>query len=139
MVSHIKDWPRIIDSRGKIYRAFPEAKDDEIIGEAIAPGVIRGRAKVLLDPYEKSLNKGEILVCKASEPSWAPVFINASGVVMEVGGSLQHGAIIAREYGLPCVSSVYDATKTIKDGDMIEVDGSNGIVRMVNSDDKLFY
>ncbi|WP_133407932.1 PEP-utilizing enzyme [Parashewanella tropica] len=131
-VAHVKDWPRIIDSRGKIYRALPETKEGEIVGEAISLGIIKGRAKVLLDPYEKPLNKGEILVCKASEPSWAPVFINASGVVMEVGGPLQHGAIIAREYGLPCVSSVYDATKIIKDGDWIEVDGSDGIVRVVN-------
>lgn len=130
-VAHIKDWARIIDSRGKIYRAFPEPKDGEIAGEAISPGIIKGKAKVLLDPYEKPINKGEILVCKASEPSWAPVFINASGVVMEVGGPLQHGAIIAREYGLPCVSSVYNATKIIKDGDMIEVDGSGGIVRVL--------
>lgn len=130
-VVHIKDWPRIIDSRGKIYRALLQAKDGEIKGEAISPGLIKGKAKVLLDPYEKPIEKGEILVCKASEPSWAPVFINASGIVMEVGGSLQHGAIIAREYGLPCVSSVYDATKIIKDGDIIEVDGFNGIIKIV--------
>lgn len=131
-VAQVKDWPRIIDSRGKIYRAFPDAKEGEIAGQAISPGLIKGRAKVLLDPYEKTINKGEILVCKASEPSWAPIFINASGVVMEVGGPLQHGAIIAREYGLPCVSSVYNATSIIKDGDLIEVDGSNGIVRVID-------
>lgn len=130
IVEHIKDWPRIIDSRGKIYRAYASAKDGELAGEAISPGVVKGRAKVLMSPYEKPIGKGEILVCKASEPSWAPVFINASGIVMEVGGPLQHGAIIAREYGLPCVSSVFAATKTIKDGDMIEVDGSNGVVKL---------
>lgn len=129
-IAHIKDWPSIIDSRGKIYRAYREAKEGEIVGEPISPGIIKGKAKVLLDPYEKSIEKGEILVCKASEPSWASVFINASGVVMEVGGPLQHGAIIAREYGLPCVSSVYNATKIIKDGDMIEVDGSSGVIRL---------
>lgn len=134
-VANITDWPRIIDSRGKIYHApssvGTELKEGEISGEAISPGVIRGYANVLLDPYEKPVEKGDIIVCKASEPSWAPVFINASGVVMEVGGPLQHGAIIAREYGLPCVSSIYDATKVIKDGDLIEVNGSNGIVRMI--------
>lgn len=130
-VAHIKDWASIIDSRGKIYRAYPKSKAGEMVGEPIAPGVVTGKAKVLLSPYEKPLNKGDILICKASEPSWAPVFINASGVVMEVGGPLQHGAIIAREYGLPCVSSVYDATKIIKDGDLIEVDGSNGLIRIL--------
>ncbi|MCL3781953.1 hypothetical protein EMN47_16325 [Prolixibacteraceae bacterium JC049] len=130
---NVKDWPRIIDSRGKIYRAIRESKEGEISGEPISPGLIKGRAKVLLSPMEKPLNKGEILVCRASEPSWAPVFINASGVVMEIGGPLQHGAIIAREYGLPCVSSVDCATKIIHDGDFIEVDGSNGVVRILES------
>lgn len=129
-VEHIKDWPRVIDSRGKIYRASFSAKEGELAGEAISPGVVKGRAKVLLSPYEKPIDKGEILVCKASEPSWAPVFINASGIVMEVGGPLQHGAIIAREYGLPCVSSVLNATKVIKDGDLIEIDGSNGLIKI---------
>ncbi len=130
-VSHVKDWPNLVDSRGKYYTYVPEAKEGEIVGEVISPGFIKGRAKVLLDPYEKTLEKGEILVCKASEPSWAPIFINASGVIMEVGGPLQHGAIIAREYGLPCVSSAHNATKTIKDGDLVELDASSGIVRIV--------
>lgn len=134
-VEHIKDWPRIIDSRGKIYRAVRESKEGEISGEPISPGVVQGRAKVLLNPQDKPINKGEILVCRASEPSWAPVFINTSGVVMEVGGPLQHGAIIAREYGLPCVSSVYNATKIIHDGDLIEVDGSNGVVHILETEE----
>ncbi|MDR6239517.1 PEP/pyruvate-binding domain-containing protein [Aureibacter tunicatorum] len=132
-VKNVKDWPRLIDSRGKIYHAIRNSKDGEIPGEPISPGVIKGKAKILMNPQEKPLHKGEILVCRASEPSWAPVFINAAGIVMEVGGPLQHGAIIAREYGLPCVSSVYNATKIINDGDIIEVDGSNGIVKVLES------
>lgn len=131
-VSHVKDWPNIVDSRGKYYTYIPKAKEGEIVGEIISPGFIKGKAKVLLNPYEKTLEKGDILVCKASEPSWAPIFINASGVIMEVGGPLQHGAIIAREYGLPCLSSVYNATKTIKDGDLIELDATSGIVRIIS-------
>lgn len=130
-VSHIKDWPRVIDSRGKILRVKRESKKGELAGEAIAPGVVQGRAKVLSSPYEKPLKRGEILVCRASEPSWTPVFINAAAVVMEIGGPLQHGGIIAREYGLPCVSSLDNVTKIIKDGDMLEVDGSNGIVKII--------
>lgn len=133
LVEGVKHWPRIIDSRGKIYHASRKSKEGEIPGEPISPGVIRGKAKVLLNPQDKPLHKGEILVCRASEPSWAPVFINAAGVIMEVGGPLQHGAIIAREYGLPCVSSVYRATELIKDGDHLEVDGSNGIVKILKS------
>ena len=67
----------------------------------------------------------------ATEPAWTPVFVNASGVVLEVGGGLQHGAIIAREYGIPCVSGLPGVTGIIKDGDMLEVDGTNGIVRIL--------
>ena len=90
------------------------------MGDAISPCVISGLAKVLKKPYEKPLERGEVLVARFTEPSWTPIFINAAGVVMELGGVMQHGAIIAREYGIPCVSGIDDATKLIKDGDMIE-------------------
>jgi pyruvate,water dikinase len=133
MTAHVKQWPLVIDSRGKIFRATKRSEDGDLIGDPIAPGVIKGRAKVLLSPHEKPLEPGEILVTMATEPSWTPIFGTAAGVVMEVGGSLHHGAIIAREYGLPCVSGLTGATTLIKDGDLIEVDGSNGIVRMVEA------
>ena len=93
---------------------------------------MRGRAKVLHAPYEKPLEEGEILVTRASDPGWTPIFFNAAGVVLEVGGPLQHGAVIAREYGLPCVSGLDGVTKLVEDGQMIEVDGSNGIVRILD-------
>ncbi|UUV19864.1 PEP-utilizing enzyme [Fusobacteria bacterium ZRK30] len=128
---HIKEWPKIIDSRGKVFRYIRESKEGDLVGDPISPGVIRGRAKVLNSPYEKSLEKGEILVARATEPAWTPIFVNASGVVMEIGGPLQHGAIIAREYGIPCVSGIHKATGIIKDGDLLEVDGSSGIVRII--------
>lgn len=130
-VAHIKDWPLVIDSRGKIFRPEINAEDSDLVGSAIAPGIARGRAKVLRTPYEKPLNSGEILVTKATEPSWTPIFINAAGVIMEVGGPLQHGGIIAREYGIPCVSGMLGIMDIVKDGDMLEVDGSNGIVRII--------
>lgn len=130
--AHVQTWPRIIDSRGRIIRAErPRTKEGELAGDPIAPGVVRGIANVLESPYAKPLNKGEILVTRATDPGWTPLFMNASGVVLEIGGALQHGAIIAREYGLPCVSGVESATLNIPDGVMIEVDGSNGIVRLV--------
>lgn len=131
MVKHVKDWPRIIDSRGKIFRPVRKAENGALLGDAISPGIIRGKAKVLRSPYEKKLEKGEILVTRATEPSWTPIFINASGVVLEIGGPLQHGAIIAREYGIPCVSGIEGATNLIKDGDIIEVDGSSGLVKFI--------
>jgi phosphoenolpyruvate synthase/pyruvate phosphate dikinase len=130
-VSKQKDWPRVVDSRGKIFRVPHEKNADSIIGDAISPGVIRGRVKVLHDPYEKPLKKGEILVTRATDPGWTPLFMNAGAVVLEVGGALQHGAVIAREYGIPCVSGIDRAATRFKDGQLIEVNGSDGTVRIL--------
>lgn len=134
LTENVKNWPSIFNSRGEIFTAKREAKEGELSGEPVAPGVVRGRAKVLHEPFEKKLEKGEILVTIATEPSWTPIFINASAVVMEIGGALQHGAIIAREYGLPCVTGIENVTELIKDGDFIEVDGTNGVVKMIYKD-----
>jgi pyruvate,water dikinase len=128
---HRIKWPTNIDSRGKIF--YPTIKENEgsFSGQAISSGIVTGKAKVLTSPYEKSLLPGEILVTITAEPAWTPIFINAAGIVLEVGGLLHHGAIIAREYGIPCVSGLRDATSIIKDGDLIEVDGTNGFVKII--------
>ncbi len=131
-LDRVKDWPRVIDSRGRIPRVPLSETEDGLVGDAIAPGTVRGRAKVLHAPYEKPLEEGEILVTRASDPGWTPIFVNAAGVVLEVGGPLQHGAVIAREYGLPCVSGLDGITDLIEDGQMIEVDGSAGVVRILD-------
>jgi phosphoenolpyruvate synthase/pyruvate phosphate dikinase len=78
---------------------------------------------------EKVINNGDILVAKAADPGWTPLFINASGVLLEVGGMLQHGSLIAREYGKPCIAGIQKVTELLKDGDLVEMDGSNGIVK----------
>lgn len=123
---------RIIDSRGKIFSPpVKQAEDGAFIGIPISPGTIRGRAKVLQHANEKKLLPGEILVARATDPGWTPLFINAKGIILEVGGALQHGAVVAREYGIPCVSGISNAVDMIKDGQLVEVDGSNGIVRIV--------
>lgn len=132
--AHVREWPRVIDSRGKIFRAKRTAvKEGELAGDPVAPGVARGIATVLNTPYEKPLKKGEILVTRATDPAWVPIFMNAAAVVLEVGGPLQHGAVLARELGLPCVTGINGATRSIPDGALIEVDGSNGIVRLLES------
>jgi len=130
-VNNIKTWPSVVDSRGEIFRYIRKSEAGELIGDPIAPGIVRGVANILIEPYEKPLCKGEILVTRSTEPSWTPIFINASGIVLEVGGSLQHGAIIAREYGIPCVSGINDAVEVINNGDLIEVDGTNGRVKII--------
>jgi pyruvate,water dikinase len=123
---------RIIDSRGRIY--YPPRKaavEGELSGVPISPGVVQGRVKVLQYASEKKLRPGEILVARATDPGWTPLFINARGIILEIGGALQHGAVVAREYGIPCVSGLDDATRLLKDGQLVEVDGSNGTVRIL--------
>ncbi len=131
LTENVRDWPRFVDSRGKIFTASFQRKDGSLGGEPVSRGVATGTAKVLHTPFEKPLEKGDILVIKAAEPSWTPMFLNAAAVVMEVGGTLQHGAIIAREYGIPCVTGVEGCTQLIHDGDVIEVNGTDGAVRFI--------
>jgi rifampicin phosphotransferase len=126
---------RILDSRGKIFYPPRKAvKDGELSGVPISPGVVQGRVKVLHTADAKPLLPGEILVARATDPGWTPLFINAAGIILEIGGALQHGAVVAREYGTPCVSGVDDATNLLKDGQLVEVDGSNGVVRVLDGD-----
>jgi len=125
---------RIIDSRGKIF--YPPSNvntNGGFRGVPISPGVVQGRAKVLNNVSEKPLLPGEILVARATDPGWTPLFINAKGIILEIGGALQHGAVVAREYGIPCVSGLDNATLLIRDGQLVEVDGSNGVVRILES------
>jgi phosphohistidine swiveling domain-containing protein len=124
---------RIIDSRGKIfYPPRKDAKEGELIGVSISPGIVKGKVKVLHSADEKKLLPGEILVTRATDPGWTPLFINAGGIILEIGSALQHGAVVAREYGIPCVSGLDGATDILKDGQMVEVDGSNGVVRVID-------
>jgi len=126
--------PSLFDSRGCILRPTPPApREGEVVGTAISPGVVRGRIKVLHSPDEKPLLRGEILVARATDPGWTPLFVNAAAVILEIGGMLQHGALVAREYGLPCVSGVSNATTLFQDGTLVEVDGSVGIIRILES------
>jgi pyruvate,water dikinase len=123
---------RVIDSRGKVFSPpQKEAKQGELTGVPISPGIVQGKVKVLHQVDEKKLLPGEILVARSTDPGWTPLFINAGGIILEIGGALQHGAIIAREYGIPCVSGLDDATSLLADGQLIEVDGSNGIIRLL--------
>ncbi|MCP3965703.1 MAG: hypothetical protein GY750_15215 [Lentisphaerae bacterium] len=124
--------PTIFDSRGLILRApARKAKPGEIPGTSVSAGVAKGPVKVMHTPTEKPFNKGDILVARATDPAWTTLFVNASAVILEVGGALQHGALVAREYGLPCVTGIENATSLWSDGEMVEVDGDSGIIRKV--------
>jgi pyruvate,water dikinase len=95
-------------------------------GTPASGGVVTENARVILDPGEAGLEPGEILVAPSTDPGWTPLFLTAGGLVMEMGGPMSHGAIVAREYGIPAVVGVPDATEIIITGQTITVDGSTG-------------
>lgn len=131
-LTQVNQFPKLIDSRGKILM-MPKAdqKDGELVGQPISPGVVTGRVKVLSSPDEKALLPGEIMVTRATDPGWTPLFINAAAILLEVGGLLQHGALVAREYGKPCIAGLDDVMNALTDGQLVEVDASRGIVRIL--------
>jgi len=101
-------------------------------GIACSAGIVQGTARVIIKPEEfKRMERGDILITRATNPGWTPLFVLAAAVVTEIGGALSHGAIIAREYGLPMVSAVSGITEKIKDGQLIRVDGFSGTVDIV--------
>lgn len=103
-------------------------------GTPASPGIVTAPARVILDPHDAHLSPGEILVAPSTDPGWTPLFLKASGLVMEVGGAMAHGAIVAREYGIPAVVGVAGATKRITTGSRITVDGAAGTVAIEPQD-----
>ncbi len=99
---------------------------------AVSPGVVTGLVKVLHSPHEKPVHKGDVLVAYTTDPGWTPLFVNAAAVVLEVGGILQHGAVVAREYGKPCVVGIDRLVTKLHDGQRVEVDGTAGVIRLLS-------
>jgi pyruvate,water dikinase len=102
-----------------------------LAGIAVSAGTVEGRARVVLDMAEADLEPGDILVTTATDPSWTPLFVTIAGMVTEVGGFMTHGAVIAREYGLPAVVGVQGSTGLIPDGQRIRVNGADGYVELL--------
>ena len=107
------------------------SRPDALVGLPVSSGVIEGRARVILNMEDADLEKAISLVTAFTDPSWTPLFVSIKGLVTEVGGLMTHGAVIAREYGLPAVVGVENATKLIKDGQRIRVHGTEGYVELV--------
>ena len=127
------DPPVLIDSRGFIPKLPPlPRKENELVGTPVSSGFVIGKVKVLKRAGEKSILPGDILVTKATDPGWTTLFINAAGVLLESGGALQHGASVAREMGKPCIVGIEDVTKTLKDGEIVEMDGNTGVIRILS-------
>jgi phosphohistidine swiveling domain-containing protein len=103
----------------------------KVEGLGVSAGVVEGRVRVVLDPAADELEDGEILVCRTTDPGWASYFFIASGLVIDIGGPLSHGAIIARELGLPCVINARNATQRLRTGDLVRIDGTKGTVEVL--------
>ncbi|MEO8611031.1 MAG: PEP/pyruvate-binding domain-containing protein [Chloroflexota bacterium] len=130
-----KQMPRVLLSTGEAYyEGIGEVTDSEhdLTGDAVSSGVVEGIARVIFDPHGARVEPGEILVCPSTDPGWTPLFLTAGGLVMEIGGMMTHGSIVAREYGIPAVVGVHQATTRLKTGQRLRVDGNRGHVTVMN-------
>jgi rifampicin phosphotransferase len=126
--------PRVMTSDGEVFNGTYGRVDvpaGALTGLPVSAGTVEGRARVILDMAEADLEAGDILVTAYTDPSWTPAFVAIKGLVTEVGGLMTHGAVIAREYGLPAVVGVQHATRLIRDGQRIRVHGTDGYVEIL--------
>ena len=127
--------PLVISSDGEtpvVKYQRKNAPDGALLGNPVSPGIVEGVIHVIYHPQAETLAPGEILVTKFTDPGWTPLFINASALVMETGGALAHGSIVAREYGIPAVVGVQNATNLLKTGQLIRVNGNSGYVEILS-------
>lgn len=126
--------PRVMTSEGEVItgtRRDVQAPKGALLGTPVSAGVVEGYAKVVLRPEEARLSPGELMIAPFTDPGWTPLFYSAKGLVMEVGGLMTHGAVVAREYGIPAVAGIDGATEIIKNGDYIRIDGTKGYVEVL--------
>ena len=127
--------PRVLTSDGEVITGTYRRDDvpaGALVGLPVSAGTIEGRARVILDIAQADLQAGDILVTAYTDPSWTPLFVGIKGLVTEVGGLMTHGAVIAREYGLPAVVGVERATQLIRDGQQIRVHGTDGYIEILS-------
>jgi len=128
--------PRLLLSDGRVFyegvgRETAVAEDGTLIGSPVSPGIVEGIAHVVFNPHESQLEPGEILVCPGTDPAWTPLFLAAGGLITEVGGLMTHGSVVAREYGIPAVVGVNNATSLIQTGQRVRVDGNRGVIEVL--------
>ena len=132
LVPPLAQWPRR-DSRAT-EADLVAAVGDVLHGVSGSPGIARGIARVVLDPGDpRGLQPGDVLVAPNTDPSWTPLFMSASAVVVDVGGQISHAVIVSRELGVPCVVSVADGTRRVADGALVEVNGTNGTITILSN------
>ncbi|TVY11346.1 phosphoenolpyruvate synthase [Paenibacillus cremeus] len=126
--------PRVMTSDGEIITGVYKSDHlpaNAMVGLPVSSGVVEGRARVILNMEDANLEDGDILVTAFTDPGWTPLFVSIKGLVTEVGGLMTHGAVIAREYGLPAVVGVENAAQRIKDGQRIRVNGTEGYIEIL--------
>ena len=131
--------PRVLLSDGTAYYkglGAIEEKEGQFFGDPVSPGVVEGIVRVVFNPLDTQLQPGEILVCPGTDPAWTPLFLAAGGLVMETGGMMTHGSVVAREYGIPAVVGVPQATSRLHTGDRIRVDGRSGVIEVIRQSDE---
>ena len=128
--------PRLLFSDGTAIHGAPgdtaEASAGTLVGSGVSPGTVEGTVHVVFNPNDARLEPGEILVCPGTDPSWTPLFLAAGGLVMEVGGMMTHGSVVAREYGIPAVAGVDRATERLQSGQRVRVDGNSGRIQLID-------
>ncbi|MCH4888111.1 phosphoenolpyruvate synthase [Acidaminobacter sp. JC074] len=125
--------PRLLTSKGQVIEGEydKDVPDNALLGITVSHGIVEGRARVVKAFKDTHLTEGDILVTEFTDPSWTPAFVSIKGLITEVGGLTTHGAVIAREYGLPAIVSVKDATDLIKDGQKIRLNATEGFVEIL--------
>ncbi|MCC6243288.1 MAG: phosphoenolpyruvate synthase, partial [Gemmatimonadaceae bacterium] len=132
--------PRVLLSDGRVF--FGDHSDEaprsatQLTGTPVSPGTVEGRVRVVLDPHATRLEVGEILVCPGTDPAWTPLFLSAGGLVTEVGGLMTHGSVVAREYGIPAVVGVYNATGRLTTGMRVRIDGTRGTIAVLTDTER---
>jgi pyruvate,water dikinase len=132
-----KQLPRVLLSDGVAYyegvrsQAAPVEGAETLAGDPVSPGVAEGVVHIVFSPNGVQLAPGEILVCPGTDPAWTPLFLAAGGLVTEVGGMMTHGSVVAREYGIPAVVGVHEATSRLHSGQRVRVDGMAGVVTVL--------
>ena len=126
--------PRIVLNTGETFYSARRTDNNAntLRGIPLSPGIYKGKIKIVIDPNDANLKEGEIMVTESTNPAWTPLFMAAKGLIMEYGGPLSHGGIVAREYGIPSVVGISSVTKIFKDGQLVRVNGDSGIVEILD-------
>lgn len=123
--------PNLLLSDGTAVYEGTASGDGDLSGTPVSPGSVEGIVHIVLDPHQAQLSPGEILVCPGTDPAWTPLFLAAGGLITEVGGLMTHGSVVAREYGIPAVVGVHQATTRLQTGQRIRLDGSSGQIEIL--------